>query len=153
MVTASQLLCGNLIHIWQTRSWKLVLIAFCPPRRSSREVGSIVHSHKLFRCYSLAAPSLQKVTESSCSNAFTVVLCPEGWSRETWACGLQNPGAPPEFLQFIYTESGFAARFEPPLPPSATLLDTQLSTISPILSHGLMRTKKLMFDSYSTQNH
>lgn len=36
-------------------------------------------------------------------------------------------------LQFIYTEAGFAARFEPPTPPTATLLDTQLSpTISSI---------------------
>lgn len=57
----------------------------------------MVHPHKLFRCYSLAAPVLQKVTEIFCSNAITVILCPKGWSRETWACGLQNPGAPPEF--------------------------------------------------------
>ena len=57
-------------------------------------------------------------------------------------------------LQFIYTEAGFAARFEPPTPPTATLLDTELSpAISPILSHGLVRTKKLMFDNRSTQNH
>lgn len=31
MVTASQLLCGNLIHIWQARSCKLVLVAFGHP--------------------------------------------------------------------------------------------------------------------------
>lgn len=31
MVTASQLLSGNLIHIWQTRSCKLVLVAFAHP--------------------------------------------------------------------------------------------------------------------------
>lgn len=65
-----------------------------------------------------------------------------------------KPWGSTRVLQFIYTESGLAARFEPPLPPSATLLDTQISpTIPPILSHGLVRTKKLMFDNYSTQNH
>lgn len=65
-----------------------------------------------------------------------------------------KPWGSTRVLQFIYTESGFAARFEPPVPPTATLLDTQLSpTISPILSQGLVRTKKLMFDNYSTQRH
>lgn len=60
-----------------------------------------MHSHKLFRCRSLAAPSLQKVIGTSFHTSpqriFTVVLCPKGWSRETWACDLQNPGAPREF--------------------------------------------------------
>lgn len=76
MVTASQLLCGNLTHIWQTRSCKLVLVAFAHP--GDHPERSMVHPHKLFRCYSLAAPVLQKVTEIFCSNAFTVILCPKG---------------------------------------------------------------------------
>lgn len=70
MVTASQLLCGNLTHIWQTRSCKLMLAACAHP--GDHPERSMVQPHKLFRCYSLAAPVLQKVTDIFCSNVFTV---------------------------------------------------------------------------------
>lgn len=47
-------------------------------------------------------------------------------------------------LQFIYTEAGFVARFEPPTPPTVTLLGTSCSpTIFPILSHEEQRSSCL----------
>lgn len=125
-----------------------MLVAFCPPRGSSWQVGSIVHSPKHFRCHSLAAPLPQKVIgtffQMSPQRIFTVVLCPKGWSRETWACHLQSPGGSTGVLQFIYTEAGFAARFEPPTPPTVILLGTSCSpTISPILSREEQRSSCL----------
>lgn len=136
-----------------------MFVAFCPPRGSSWQVRSIVHSHKLFRCHSLAAPSLQKVIGTffhmSPQRIFIVVLCPKGWSRETRACDLQNPRAPQEFCSSFTLRQDLLPGLNPqhlPLLPFWT--HSFLLPFPPfLLSAGLVRTKKLMFDNCSTRNH
>ena len=145
-------------HLANTGSSKLVLVAFCPPRGSSWQVRSVVHSHKFFRCHSLAAPSLQKgigtYFHMSQQRIFTVVLCPKCWSRETRTCDLQNPGAPREFCSSFTLRQDLPPGLSPQHLPLLPFLDTQLSAdISPILSRGLVRTKQLMFDNFSARNH
>lgn len=48
-------------HLAKRGNSKFVLGAFCPSRESSWQVKTIIHSHQLFRCHSLAALLLQKV--------------------------------------------------------------------------------------------
>lgn len=148
----SQPLWESHAHLANIGSSKLVLGAFCPPRGSSCQVTSIVHSHKLFSCCSLAASSLQKVMGTSCHmSPQGIFCCAQKVGAEKHKLQPPKPQGRTRVLWFVYTEAGFAARFEPPTPPT---VDTQRSpATSPILSCGLVRTKKLMFDSCSTQNH